>query len=62
MRQKILQTLLIGSILISSTDLSIKTFGLQSPESSEAIKNEAQLNQNGRCLFNIQQIKYFLHH
>ena len=46
MRQKILQTLLIGSILISSTDLSIKTFGLQSPESSEAIKNEAQLNQN----------------
>ena len=46
MRQKILQTLLIGSILISSTDLSIKTFGLQSPENSEAVKNEAQLNQN----------------
>merc|ERR1712176_968378 len=46
MRQKILQTLLIGLILISSIDLSVKTFGLQSPENSEAIKNEAQLNQN----------------
>merc|ERR1712087_743148 len=46
MRQKILQTLLIGLILISSTDLSVKTFGLQSPENSEAIKSETQLNQN----------------
>ena len=46
MRQKILQTLLIGSILISIIDLSVKTFGMQSPENPEAIKNEAQLNQN----------------
>merc|ERR1712176_1431112 len=46
MRQKILQTLLIGLILISSIDLSVKTFGIQSPESPEAIRSEAQLNQN----------------
>merc|ERR1712222_70131 len=44
--QQILKTLLIGLILISIIDLSIKTFGLQSPENSEAVKNEAQLNQN----------------
>ena len=33
-------------MLISIIDLSVKTFGLQSPESPEAIRSEAQLNQN----------------
>merc|ERR1712032_96992 len=44
--QQILKTLLIGLILISIIDLSVKTFGIQSPESPEAIRSEAQLNQN----------------
>ena len=43
MRQKILRLILIGLILISIIDLSVKTFGIQNPES---IRNEAQLNQN----------------
>ena len=46
MGQKILRALLIGLILISIIDLSVKTFGIQNPESPEAIRNEAQLNQN----------------
>ena len=46
MGQQILRALLIGLILISVIDLSVKTFGLQSPESPDAIRNEAQLNQN----------------
>jgi len=46
MGQQILRALLIGLILISIIDLSVKTFGIQSPESPEAIRNEAQLNQN----------------
>jgi cell division protease FtsH len=46
MGQQILRALLIGLILISVIDLSVKTFGLQSPETPEAIRNEAQLNQN----------------
>ena len=46
MGQQILRAILIGLILISVIDLSVKTFGLQSPESPEAIRNEAQLNQN----------------
>ena len=46
MGQKILRTLLIGSILISIIDLNVKTFGIESPENPEAIRNEAQLNQN----------------
>jgi cell division protease FtsH len=46
MGQQILRALLIGLILISVIDLSVKTFGIQSPESPEAIRNEAQLNQN----------------
>jgi cell division protease FtsH len=43
MGQKILRLILIGLILISIIDLSVKTFGIQNPES---IRNEAQLNQN----------------
>merc|ERR1712087_560303 len=43
MEQKFLRLLLIGLSLISSIDLSVKTFGLQNPES---IRNEAQVNQN----------------
>jgi len=43
MGQKILSLILIGLILISIIDLSVKTFGIQNPES---IRNEAQLNQN----------------
>jgi cell division protease FtsH len=45
MGQKILRILLIVSLLMSSIDLSVKTFGIgiQNPE---AIRNEAQLNQN----------------
>jgi len=43
MGQKILRLVLIGLILISIIDLSVKTFGIQNPES---IRNEAQLNQN----------------
>jgi len=46
MGQQILRALLIGLILISIIDLSVKTFGIQSPETPEAIRNEAQLNQN----------------
>src|SRR5210317_2327920 len=46
MAQQILRAILTGLILISVIDLSVKTFGLQSPESPEAIRNEAQLNQN----------------
>ena len=46
MGQQILRALLIGLILISVIDLSVKTFGIQSPESPEAIRNQAQLNQN----------------
>ena len=43
MEQKFLRLLLIGLSLISSIDLSVKTFGLQNPES---IRNEAQVNQS----------------
>jgi len=43
MGQKILRLILIGLILISIIDLSVKTFGIENPES---IRNEAQLNQN----------------
>merc|ERR1712194_750116 len=46
MRQQILRTLLIGLILISIIDLSVKTFGIESPQNPETIRNEAQLNQN----------------
>ena len=46
MGQQILRAILVGLILISVIDLSVKTFGLQSPETPEAIRNEAQLNQN----------------
>ena len=46
MRQQILRALLTGLILISIIDLSVKTFGMQNPESPETIRNEAQLNQN----------------
>ena len=46
MGQQILRALLIGLILISIIDLSVKTFGIESPENPEAIRNEAQLNQN----------------
>ena len=46
MGQQILRALLIGLILISITDLSFKTFGIQTPEGPEAIRNQAQLNQN----------------
>mgnify|MGYP003838594251 CR=1 FL=1 len=46
MGQKILRALLIGLILISVIDLSVKTFGMESPESPEAIRNQAQANQN----------------
>merc|ERR1712071_714100 len=45
-RQQILRTLLIGLILISIIDLSVKTFGIESPQNPETIRNEAQLNQN----------------
>merc|ERR1712238_654925 len=41
--QKFLKILLIASLLISSIDLSVKTFGVQNPE---VIRNEAQANQN----------------
>jgi len=43
MVQKFLKILLIASLLISSIDLSVKTFGVQNPE---VIRNEAQANQN----------------
>jgi cell division protease FtsH len=43
MEQKFLRLLLIGLSLINSIDLSVKTFGLQNPES---IRNEAQVNQS----------------
>ncbi len=46
MGQQILRALLIGLILISIIDLSFKTFGIQAPENPEAIRNQAQLNQN----------------
>jgi len=46
MGQQILRALLIGLILISIIDLSFKTFGIQTPEGPEAIRNQAQLNQN----------------
>jgi len=46
MGQQILRALLIGLILISIIDLSFKTFGIQTPESPETIRNQAQLNQN----------------
>ena len=46
MGQQILRALLIGLILISVIDLSVKTFGIESPENPEAIRNQAQLNQN----------------
>ena len=46
MGQQILRALLIGLILISIIDLSVKTFGIQIPESPETIRNQAQLNQN----------------
>jgi cell division protease FtsH len=46
MGQQILRALLIGLILISIIDLSFKTFGIQTPQSPEAIRNQAQLNQN----------------
>ena len=46
MGQQILRAILIGLILISIIDLSVKTFGIQSPESPEAIRSETQLNQN----------------
>merc|ERR1712157_449963 len=43
MGQKILRLILIGLILISIIDLSVKTFGIQNPES---IRNELEKNQN----------------
>ena len=46
MGQQILRSILIGIILISTIDLSVKTFGIQTPESPETVRNEAQLNQN----------------
>ena len=46
MGQKILRALLVGIMLISTIDLSVKTFEMQTPESPENIRNEAQLNQN----------------
>jgi len=46
MGKQILRALLIGLILISVIDLSVKTFGVQSPESPDAIRNQAQSNQN----------------
>ena len=46
MGQQILRALLIGLILISVIDLSVKTFGVQSPENPDTIRNQAQLNQN----------------
>jgi cell division protease FtsH len=46
MGQQILRALLIGLILISIIDLSFKTFGIQTPQSPESIRNQAQLNQN----------------
>ena len=46
MGKQILRSILIGIILISTIDLSVKTFGLQTPESPETVRNEAQLNQN----------------
>ena len=46
MGQQILRSILIGIILISTIDLSVKTFGIQTPENPETIRNEAQLNQN----------------
>jgi hypothetical protein len=46
MGQQILRTILIGIILISLIDLGVKTFGIESPESPNNIRNQAQLNQN----------------
>ena len=46
MGKQILRSILIGIILISTIDLSVKTFGIQTPESPETVRNEAQLNQN----------------
>jgi len=46
MGQKILRAALIGAILISTIDLNVKTFEMQTPESPDNIRNEAQLNQN----------------
>jgi len=46
MGQQILRAILIGIILISLIDLGVKTFGIESPESPNTIRNQAQLNQN----------------
>jgi cell division protease FtsH len=46
MGKQILRTILLGIILISFIDLGLKTFTLESPESSNNIRNQAQLNQN----------------
>ena len=63
MGQQILRALLIGLILISVIDLSFKTFGIQTPESPEAIRNQAQkLPPNSSSLFqNLLGVFFGLH-
>jgi len=46
MRQQILKIILLGTILLSSIDLGVKTFGVETPESPTNIRNQTQLNQN----------------
>merc|ERR1712176_1239699 len=43
--QQILRTILTTIILISSLDVSVKTFGIETPEAPE-VTNQTQLNQN----------------